>query len=237
MVVGVRADLGQEAVGDLLQVLGERAEGLALEEDLRQTAEEQHAREGHDERRYAEIGDEEALHGAGGGTDGQAQDHRQRPGQVVVDHEYGGRRAHERRQRAHRQVDVAGDDDEHHADREDQDVAVLQHQVGDVARQQQVAVGPHREQHHDQAEGHQHAVLAHVAAHAVEHQRQQPAAGGRALFARRRRCRGLGGHVRAHRLTSSSFWSVLSFVICRISASCEASARENSPVSRPAAIV
>ena len=46
VVVGVRADLGQEAVGDLLQAVRERAEGLALQEDLRQAAEDQHARRG-----------------------------------------------------------------------------------------------------------------------------------------------------------------------------------------------
>jgi hypothetical protein len=205
VVVGLRAGLGQEAVAQLLHALRERAEGLALQQDLGEAAEDQHAGEGDDERRYAAVGDEEALHRARHRADQQAQHHGGRPGDVVLHGQHGGERAHERRQRADRQIDVARDDHHHHADGEDQDVAVLQHQVGDVARQQQVAVGEHREQRHDQAERDQHAVLPHVAAHAVQHQLQQAGARGRAALAGRRRGRRLGGHIGAHRVTSLSF--------------------------------
>ena len=65
--------------------------------------------------------------------------------------------------RAHGQVDVAGDDDDDHADGQDQDVAVLLNDVGDVQRLQQDAAGPDLEQDDDHGQGDEDAVLAEVA--------------------------------------------------------------------------
>ena len=46
--------------------------------------------------------------------------------------------------------------------RHDHDIAVLQHQVGQVERLQQDAVGHDLEKSHDHDQGQQHAVFAHV---------------------------------------------------------------------------
>ena len=66
------------------------------------------------------------------------------------------------------QVDVAGDDDHHHADGQDQDVAVLDHQVGDVLRLQQDPVGQDLEQQDDQDQGDKDANLAEAACQEAE---------------------------------------------------------------------
>ena len=57
---------------------------------------------------------------------------------------------------------MAGDDDQQHAQRHDDDVAVLQDQVGEVQRLQQRAVGHELEEDHDRDQRQQHAVLAQV---------------------------------------------------------------------------
>jgi hypothetical protein len=57
---------------------------------------------------------------------------------------------------------VAGHDDEQHAQRHDDDVAVLQEDVGQVQRLQQRAVGEHLEEAHDEDQGQQHAVVAQM---------------------------------------------------------------------------
>ena len=84
------------------------------------------------------------------------------PGQAPVDGEHAGARPDECRDRADRQVDVARDDDHHHADRENQDVPVLHDEVRDVLRAQQDAVGQHREQRDDRDQRDEDAVLAEV---------------------------------------------------------------------------
>jgi hypothetical protein len=62
----------------------------------------------------------------------------------MYDHD-AGNRADETGDRSDGQIDVACDDHHHHADGEDEDVAVLDHQVGDVLGLQQNAVGQSRE--------------------------------------------------------------------------------------------
>ena len=57
---------------------------------------------------------------------------------------------------------MAGDDDHHHADREDEDVAVLNDQVRDVLGPQQDAVRRDREEHDHRDEGDEDAVLTEV---------------------------------------------------------------------------
>lgn len=131
-------------------------------------------------------------------------------------------RADEGDERSDRQVDVPRDDHDHHADREDEDVAVLLHQAGDVAGPQQDVVGPDLEDDDDQGERDQHSVLPHIGPQALEQQRPDA---GRALGRRWGRALGLLGG-RAHPS------SPLSLVMWRIRTSCVASARGTSPVSR-----
>jgi hypothetical protein len=57
---------------------------------------------------------------------------------------------------------VAVDDHDDHADRQDQDVAVLLNDVGDIQRLEQNAASPHLEQQHDGHQGNHHAGLADV---------------------------------------------------------------------------
>ena len=61
------------------------------------------------------------------------------------------------------QVDVAGNDHHDHADRQNQDVAVLDHEVGDVLRLEQDSVGQDLEQQDDQDQGDEDANLTEAA--------------------------------------------------------------------------
>jgi hypothetical protein len=80
----------------------------------------------------------------------------------MYDHD-AGNRADETGDRSDGQIDVACDDHHHHADGEDEDVAVLDHQVGDVLGLQQNAVGQDLEQQDDQDQGDKDANLAEAA--------------------------------------------------------------------------
>ena len=70
--------------------------------------------------------------------------------------------ADERGDGSDREVDVPRDDDHHHADGQDEDVAVLHDEVGDVLRAQQDAVREDREQRDDRDQRDEDAVLAQV---------------------------------------------------------------------------
>ncbi len=153
---------GMKPVDSDLEALRERADRLAFQQPQRQAAKDQHARKRDDEGRDLPIGDPIALRRADQmPTITQAKivsDDRPVP---LHDHD-GGKRADEAHHRADRQVDMAGDDDEQHAERHDDDVAVLQEQVGDVDRPQQRAVGHDLEERHDGDQREQQPVLAHV---------------------------------------------------------------------------
>jgi hypothetical protein len=107
--------------------------------------------------------------GADRGAEREADDHREHPGDVVLGHQDRGHRAGERGDGPDRQVDVPRDDDDHHADRQDQDRGVLGEQVGEVQGPQQDAVGGDLEEHHDGHQRDDHAVLADVAPQQVLH--------------------------------------------------------------------
>ncbi|MMZ66321.1 hypothetical protein D1872_288080 [compost metagenome] len=57
--------------------------------------------------------------------------------ELHIDHHNGGQGADKGGDGADRQVDMPGNDHQHHPDRQDEDIAVLQDQVGDVQRLQQ----------------------------------------------------------------------------------------------------
>ena len=59
---------------------------------------------------------------------------------------------------------MPGDDHHDHADRQDQDVAVLHEQVVTLRGSSRTPVGEELEQRDERREGDEHAVLAHVAA-------------------------------------------------------------------------
>jgi hypothetical protein len=78
-----------------------------------------------------------------------------------------GHGARERDDRADRQVDVAGDDDHDHADREDQDVAVLHDQVRHVDRCERDAAGRRLEEQDDHDQRDEQADLTQLARQVV----------------------------------------------------------------------
>ena len=92
----------------------------------------QHAGEGDDEGGDTEVSDPEAVERA----DERARRRGSRPAPAARGRHWGTISTPEiapaNGHRADREVDVAGDDDQDHADGEDQDVAVLHEQVGDV---------------------------------------------------------------------------------------------------------
>ena len=76
---------------------------------------------------------------------------------------------------------MAGDNHHHHADRQNQDVPVLNDQVGNVLRVQQDPVGEKREQHNHRDEGEENAVLAEVANDVANGVLQTTGSGDRAV--------------------------------------------------------
>ncbi len=157
-----------EAVAEGPVLSREVADVRVVEHDQREAAEDEHAGERDDEGRDADVGDPEALPGSDHRSDEQREQDRDEPRHAHVHREDSGDRPDERGDRSDRQVDVTGDDDEHHADREDQDVAVLNDQVRDVLRAQQDRVArarvdrEDREQHEHRDQRDEDAVLADV---------------------------------------------------------------------------
>ena len=139
-----------------------RADRLALQQRERKALEHQHAGQRDDEGRNPEIGHPIALRRADRRAHQQAGDEGQGIVDVIADHQHRGDRADEARDRADREVDMAGDDHQQHAERHDDDVAVLQDEIGEVERLQQRAVGHDLEEQHDREQRQQHAVVAQV---------------------------------------------------------------------------
>jgi hypothetical protein len=160
--VAPRQDIRDETVGDHLEFARERPHGLPLEQPERQPAKDQHSRQGHDERRDLPVGDPVALRAADHRADNDACDHRDSDRHLPVHDHHGRQRPNEAHHRAHRQVDIAGDDDDQHAQRHDDDVAVLQQQVGEVDRLEQRTVRHDLEERHDRDQREQQTVFAQV---------------------------------------------------------------------------
>ena len=93
-------------------------------------------------------------------------------------HHHRRHRADEAGDRADRQVDVARHDDQQHAQRHDDDVAVLQDQVGHVDRLEQRAVGGELEEHHDGQQRQQQRIVADIGLDEAHDVRLRPAACG-----------------------------------------------------------
>ena len=157
-----REHIRNEAGAEQLKLGRERPDRLALQHRQRQPLEHQHAGQRDDERRDLVERDPIPLRRADGPAQHQAQKAGEQEVHVVLDHQHRRHRADEAAHRTHRQVDVAGHDHQQHAQRHDDDVAVLQDQIGQVQRLEQRAVGHHLEKHHDRDQRDQHAVFAQV---------------------------------------------------------------------------
>ncbi len=166
-VAEVRPEVAEEAGADRGVLLRHGNRGRVAD-DLVDTAEDELAGQRHDERRDADEGDPEALPGADEGTDGEAEDDRGPHREVPDRHRLRDDDADDRRDRTDGQVDVAGDDDHDHAERQDQDVRVLQEQVDHVGGLEDQALRRDREEDQDRDERDDHAVLADAVALAEE---------------------------------------------------------------------
>ena len=92
----------------------------------RQAARDRQHAQRDDERRHADVGDQDAVEGADQQRRAERQRHRQ-PDRHALVHRHADHHARQHQHRADRQVDAAGDDDGRHADRDDGD-------EGEVAR-------------------------------------------------------------------------------------------------------
>src|SRR3954454_15093542 len=114
-------DLPVEEVGEAFDV---DDLGLAITDDLGQAPGAGQHREGHDERHYPAVGDQQPVDQPAAGADRQRDEHHDEP-VGVIGHRLGGDRgAPDRRQRddrSDREVDAAADDHERHPDADDAD--------------------------------------------------------------------------------------------------------------------
>ena len=156
-----------------LKVRIERRQRAAARHPPGGAAPDEQAAEGHDECRYTKKRDDEALKRAKHGAEQQAGGEHDDPGQRVVVTEaelqgqnLGLQRAHdhgqEAEERANREVDVAGDDDQHHAGCHDGNRRRLDGKVPQIARGQEHSAGHDLEPEPDNRKGHDHAKHAGV---------------------------------------------------------------------------
>ncbi len=150
-----------------LNAVGKRSDrGSAAEQRLADAAEDQHARQRHDEARYSVIGDPVALCGADRAADDQADDrHDQRIAEESErpdDHHHGGQRADEAGDRADAEIDMARHDDQQHAQRHDDDEAVLLDQIAQVDRLEQRSGSGELEEDHDGDQRQDQAIVAQI---------------------------------------------------------------------------
>ena len=80
-----------------------------------------------------------------------------------------GHGADEGHHRTHGQINMPGNNHHHHTDRQDQDVAVLDDEVGDVDRAQRDAVRRDLEKQHDHDQGTEQANLAKLAGEVAQY--------------------------------------------------------------------
>ena len=78
-------------------------------------------------------------------------------------HHYRSKAADKSRYRTHRKVDVSGNDHQEHAESHDDDIAVLQHEVGQVDRLEENAARCVLEEEHDEDQGEHQAIFPVIA--------------------------------------------------------------------------
>ena len=149
-----------------------------------------------------DIADPPALPHADDGADGQADQDGGDGAHAHFAHKLGTHGTHQALGGAHGQVDVtAGEDTQQHAAGHDQNIGVLQQQVGQVLGIQHSAVSDHSKQDEDHHKGDDHGIFL-----------QQRA--GIDLF--NAGLRGLGGRTF---ICFHTFRTSLQFIFCRISGS------------------
>ncbi|MPM25764.1 hypothetical protein SDC9_72264 [bioreactor metagenome] len=163
-VVQVRSpqNIGDEGGNGLLERLGHGRDGLSPQHDQRQPTETEHSGQGDDEGGDAEVGDPVPLPAPDSHTEEQGQKHRGQHRPFPGDHHGGGHGADKGRHGTHREVDVPREDAQEHADGEDENIAVLLDDVGDVQGPEQHALSQVLEKNNDEDERHHHGVLADV---------------------------------------------------------------------------
>jgi hypothetical protein len=97
-----------------------------------------------------------------GHPDEERRDDRDTDGDVPVNHHDCRDGTHKGDNRANRQVNPSGDDNQKHARRQDENVRVLQYDVVDVHRAEEDSSREELKEGHYQNEGNHHAVLADI---------------------------------------------------------------------------
>jgi hypothetical protein len=166
------ADRSQRAAAEELEGVvqaGHRGSARHLPDD---TPQRQEPAEGDDERRHADVGDDEALEGPDPDAKSEAQGKGEDPHQRAVEgdaqvrqpvgHQQGVGHGQDADGRADRQVDVARDDDEHHPGRHDRHHRRLHGHRDDAGRLEDLAVRRDPEADQDRKQGDEHAEQAEI---------------------------------------------------------------------------
>jgi hypothetical protein len=166
------AEVRNEAGANRLESLGERPDELALQHVSGEPAENQHAGERHDEGRDLAVRDEIALARANEAAQDQRKRDDQLPGKLDVDVGPGNMKSHHHDRRAAAdesndgtdgKIDVAPNDHQQHAERHDDDVAVLEDEVGHINAAEEYAASDNLKERHDEKQGNKQPVVAKIA--------------------------------------------------------------------------
>ncbi len=193
----VRPDRTIGAAAEQLEIVVDQRNGLALGHRPGGAAPDQQAAQRDDEGGHAEIGDDEAVQRADQRAGEDAGDQREDDDGGAVEaegrhqiarlehrHDHAG----DAEDRAHRQVDVAHHDDQHHAGRHHGDGGGLDREVPQIARRQEGAVGEEVEHHPDGGERPDHAEEADVDFHRTKERALRSLRRGRGHRRAGRRC-------------------------------------------------
>ncbi len=165
------ADRAFRAAAHQAEIDVHRRNRLAARHEPGGAAPDEQAAERDDEGGHAEKGDDDAMQRADQRADDQPAGQRDDPDGRVIEAEHLRQKpclqhthdhAGEAEDRADRKVDVAGDDDEHHAGRHDGDRGGLHRKVPQVARRQEKAACQDMEPEPDDQQGADHAEHAGV---------------------------------------------------------------------------
>jgi hypothetical protein len=156
-------EIRDKACAEALKLHGEGTHRFTLQDEQGQATEDQHTCQSDNEGGYLDVRNPIPLKGTNRCTDDQRNQHGQAPVYVKFDHHDRCDRANERRHGTDRKVDPPGNDDQQHTQRHNDDIAVLQHKIGDIDRSHQDAIGLVLEEDHDRDQGDQHPIFTNIA--------------------------------------------------------------------------